>query len=312
MMAPGARDHHLAVGISVEPLAAASRDAGDDYMIPMLRYELSGGRQRKPVVSGEVERRERELVLVYIHGGGLLVGEADSEDLSCRRLVKHFSPHAAVASSDVTQTRDINIKLYSIGYRLMPQVSARTCISDVDSAFKTIRGLHPAGRYILVGSSSGGELAALLSQSVSPESLHGVLLRCPVTVDAPSYTPARFVDWHTSASQPFVTSLLGIFHRQVPRDGLERMPLEAPVEEVRALKLPPTWIQVCTNDVLYSDGVCYAKLLQDSGTQVRVDVVQGWPHTFWLKAPHLTRALGADEAMLEGLDWILGQIGLPA
>ena len=37
----------------------------------------------------------------------------------------------------------------------------------------------------------------------------------------------------------------------------------------------------------------------------KVDVVRGWPHTFWLKAPQLDRALQADIDMIKGLRWLL-------
>lgn len=302
MMAPGARDHHLSQGIRVSSLTMPSKD--DGYQIPVLRYEPKKGRG---VDAGE-EGRGEEVILIYIHGGGLLVGEADSEELSCRRLVKQLasSTDTSPKTSGTEQARVKQyFKLYSIGYRLMPRVPAQTCFSDVVSAYDEIRRDHPDGRFVLIGSSSGGELAALLSQNLPPASLAGVLLRCPVTVDAASYMPSQFKDWHTSASQPFTTSLLGLFSRQLARDGLAKMPLETPVGEIGRLSMPRTWFQVCTNDVLYSDGLCYAKLLQDGGVLVKVDVVEGWPHTFWLKAPHLDRALEADEALLEGLAWVL-------
>ncbi|KAI0142154.1 Alpha/Beta hydrolase protein [Pestalotiopsis sp. NC0098] len=307
MMAPGARDHDLSSGIHIQALTVPSRVDKDHYRIPVLKYTLANGENH-----GQIESEERDegrrVVLFYIHGGGLLVGEADSEELSCRRLVKHFSSSETGPGHDPTnsqKTSDQNIALYSVGYRLMPQVPAQTCLSDVISAFQAIRQIHQTNKFIVIGSSSGGELAALLSQSVPPESIQGILLRCPVTVDAPSIVPPHFAKSHTSASQPFETSLLGRFHRQVPRDGLEKMPLEMPADDVGSLKLPRTWIQVCTNDVLYSDGTCYAELLENSGVEVKVDVIAGWPHTFWLKAPHLDRALEAENAMLGGLDWVL-------
>jgi acetyl esterase/lipase len=110
---------------------------------------------------------------------------------------------------------------------------------------------------------------------------------------------------HTSASDSFVTSLLGVLQRDVPRNGLERLPLEA--DEKSLAGLPRTWIQVCTNDTLYSDGVCYAMALEAAGVEARVDVVAGWPHTFWLPAPQLERASEADQAMISALGWILGE-----
>ncbi|KAF7541937.1 hypothetical protein G7054_g313 [Neopestalotiopsis clavispora] len=311
MMASGARDHDLQKGVHVQALTVPSRLENDDYQIPVLKYTPAEGEHcghDQNVEAGNKQGSQEELILFYIHGGGLLVGEADSEELSCRRLIKHFSSttNQARTSPSNSWTRvGSNIALYSVGYRLMPQVPAQTCVSDVISAFEAIRHFHAAGKFVIVGSSSGGELAALLSQFLPSGSVQGLLLRCPVTVDAPAHVPPQFNKSHTSASQCFETSLLGRFNRQVPRDGLDQMPLEMPAESIRNLNLPRTWIQVCTNDVLYSDGVCYAELLEENGVEVKLDVIAGWPHTFWLKAPHLDRALKADSAMLDGLNWIL-------
>jgi acetyl esterase/lipase len=53
-----------------------------------------------------------------------------------------------------------------------------------------------------------------------------------------------------------------------------------PLEVVDTGGLPKHWIQVCTNDIYYSDGVCYAAALTEAGVEVKLDVVSGWPHTF--------------------------------
>ncbi|KAJ9155608.1 Carboxylesterase NlhH [Pleurostoma richardsiae] len=304
MMAPGARDHHLSQGITTRELTVPS--SKDGFAIPVLRYDLlpddGPGRDGRSDSSIATKRKEQEgentTVVVYYHGGGLHVGEADSEDLQCRRILKDSAiPGLAT--------------LYSVGYRLRPTYPARTCVSDSLDALLSIRNaLPPGARVLLVGSSSGGELAALVSQQAPRGSVQGVALRCPVTSDAFSgeaYVPSRLRRLHTSAwDASFETCLLGAMRRDVPRDGLERMPLEAGEEVLRGL--PRTWVQVCTNDVLYSDGVCYAKALGDAGVEVKLDVVRGWPHTFWLKAPQLPRALEADRAMLRGLAWVAGVV----
>lgn len=290
MTAPGMRDHHLSQGINTTTFTAPS--SVDGFAIPVLKYEADGSTTSPSVV------------VVYIHGGGLCVGEADSEDLSCRRILKELPGLLPAEGSGVV--------VFSIGYRLMPSHKAEVCVSDcVDALDHILAGVPRDGtgagaKVTVVGSSSGGELAALVSQR-APTALNGVVLRCPVTSDAfggMEYVPERLRELHTSAWEPsFWNSLLGRMEREVPRDGLEYMPLEAPEELLR--KLPRTWIQVCTNDGLYSDGVCYAKALEDAGVSVKVDVVRGWPHTFWLKAPQLPRALEAERAMLKGLAWVV-------
>lgn len=294
MMAPGARDHHLSHGIFTRYISVPSSQ--DGFAIPVLQYDQEPARNEDRALD-ERAGVDPKFVVVYYHGGGLLVGEADSEDLSCRRILKDSG------LSD--------LRLYSVGYRLKAQHAASTCISDSMDAFNFTKRLHSNAKIILVGSSSGGELAAFVSQYAPKESFHGVVLRCPVTSDAFSgieYVPERLRGLHTSAlNRSFHTSILGFMARELPRDGLERMPLEGSEEELEGM--PRTWIQVCTNDVLYSDGICYAKILKDAGVEVEIDVVQGWPHTFWLKAPQLSRALLADQAMLKGLAWVAGLDG---
>lgn len=284
MMAPGARYANLSEGILVQELAIPSTK--DKTWIPMRQYLLQAE-------DGSAVPDQCDTVIIYYHGGGLYVGEADSEDLSCRQLMR--------------SRPGLITTVYSVGYRLMPQHAASASVSDALDTFGWIMTRSASAQIIIAGSSSGGQLAALVSQAAPRGSVAGVVLRCPVTADrasGPEFVPERLLKHHTSVSDPFVTSLLGIFKRDVPRDGLERMPLEADADSLQGL--PKTWIQVCTNDTLYSDGLCYAMALQAAGVEVVVDVVEGWPHTFWLKAPDLDRAAEADQAMAWAVRWILG------
>ncbi|CAI4211007.1 unnamed protein product [Parascedosporium putredinis] len=277
MMGPEARDHELSKGIVKTRLTTTSTK--DGATIPLLAYTREEDAEKDP-----------DVVIIYFHGGGLWVGEVDSEELSCRRL--------ALAG---------NHAVYSVGYRLMPEYLASVCVSDAYDGFETVRkrvGSKP--KLVLVGSSSGGQLAAHVSQMAPAGSVDGVLLRSPVTSDVFSgreYVPERLRAYHTSASPAFITALGGYMKRAIPRDGLARMPLEADPASLRGL--PRTWIQVCTNDTLYSDGVCYAIALEEAGVDVDVCVVSGWPHTFWLPVPSLDRALEAELEMVEGLQWVL-------
>ncbi|KAJ2906531.1 hypothetical protein MKZ38_001174 [Zalerion maritima] len=236
-----------------------------------------------------------ETIVLYIHGGGLLVGEMDSEELSCRRIL--LSSSRAILP---------NLRIYSVGYRLMPTHPATTCLSDTLATFRYLRTMHPQAKFLLVGSSSGGELAAFVSQIAGRQhNIDGVVLRCPVTSDifsGSSYLPPHLHPYHTSASPPFITCLSGFMRRETPRDGLSRMPVEALSEELEGL--PRHYIQVTSNDTLYSDGLCYAKALKDAGVEVKIEVEAGWPHTFWLIAPELDPSIQADWRCLRGLEWV--------
>jgi acetyl esterase/lipase len=283
MTAPRARDHALLDGIEKTEFTVSS--TLDGFQIPVLQFDLT---------DDNGVREEPEVVIVHYHGGGLYVGEADSEELSCRRLLKALSGKHA--------------RLYSVGYRLMPQNPASTCLSDSMDAFNFVHS--KAAKTVLVGSSSGGQLAAAIAQEASPGTVHGVMLRCPVTSDPQDgmkYIPEHLRPFHTSLDPSFVTSLISYLTRQIPRDGLETLPIEASRESL--MNHAPTWIQLCTNDTLYSDGLCYGMALLDAGVDVRTHVMEGWPHTFWLKAPEMDEALRADEAMIESLLWLVTQNG---
>ncbi|KAF6822074.1 AB hydrolase superfamily protein 5 [Colletotrichum plurivorum] len=272
MLAPDGPYHQLS-SISTQELAATSKL--DNSPIPVLRFSDPG--------------QEEQVAVVYFHGGGLYVGEADSEELCCRRIVADV-PGAVV---------------YSIGYRLMPAWPASTCLADALDVYEFVQARCVGKKIILVGSSSGGQLAAAVLLARKAD---GVVLRCPVTSDGGSsleFVPERLRGAYTSATEPFETSLLGVFRRAVPRDGLKRLPLEATAQEMKAL--PRTWVQVCTNDTLYSDGVCYAMALREVGVEVEVEVLEGWPHTFWLKAPGLERAEEAERGFVRGVKWVLGE-----
>jgi acetyl esterase/lipase len=278
MTAPGARDHDLSQGVVKKELTASS--SVDGYPIPVLQLELE-----------ENESHEPEVIVIFFHGGGLRVGEADSEELSCRHIVK---------------SRVAKVRLYSVGYRLLPQNPAHICLSDCLDAFRALR--DPDIKTIVAGSSSGGQMASAVAQTVTQGSIHGLLLRCPVTADRASgegFVPEKLRPYHTSVSPTFITSLNGYLNRDVPRDGLEKLPLEATPEELKGH--PRTWIQLTSNDTLYSDGLCYGMLLGQAGVEVKVQVEVGWPHTFWLKAPHLDFALECEKHAMEGLEWLVAE-----
>lgn len=287
MMAPGARDHYLLEGTQTSTFTVPS--SLDGFAIPVLQFS------RKTGGSGQEESDEAAAIttIIYIHGGGLVVGEADSEELSCRRII---------LDSGLP-----NVTVYSIGYRLMPTYPASTCVQDCLDVTSHILSSASRGKVLIVGSSSGGELGSFVAAHFTNSQIHGLVLRCPVTSDSygglDPYVPARFRSLHTSSTHAsFRNCLLQTLVMDPPRNGLPYMPLEMPEDQLKLM--PKTWIQICTNDGLYSDGACFAKALEEVGVEVDVDVVVGWPHTFWLKAPELERSLECERAMLNGLNWL--------
>ncbi|TVY81925.1 Carboxylesterase NlhH [Lachnellula suecica] len=264
------RDQFLKAGLRIQDSLITSPN--ENHSIPIRSYTPSN------------PQSTCKNTVIYYHGGGLFVGDLDSEDLSCRRISKAL--HCTV---------------YSVDYRLMPQHTADDALTDALVAFKHISHLRNEGKLVLVGSSSGGQLAAQVSQLArSGSKIHGVLLRGPVTCNAANL-PAHFRNSHVSMSAAFYTSLLS----SAALTAGNRTKAKLPLEEEDLDGLPRHWMQVCTNDIYYSDGLCYAEALRGAGVETRLHVLIGWPHTFWLKAPLLERAVEAEKSMLEGVRWLL-------
>ncbi|KAH6679426.1 Alpha/Beta hydrolase protein [Halenospora varia] len=277
------RDAPLTHGLVIRDFTISSASG---HTIPIRHYTPSSSSNSE---SDDPRKEDAEKLdtVIYYHGGGLYVGDLDSEDLTCRRIVK-----------------SLGVKVYSVDYLLMPQHSADDALADALHAFRYLRQdvVKGKGKMVVIGSSSGGQLAAQVSlqENKNGKGIDGVLLRCPVLCDASSL-PSRWQSKHASMSPAFHTSLLSSAALTAENRTKEKLPLE--VEELGGM--PRHWIQVCTNDIYYSDGVCYAEGLREKGVQVEMDVVVGWPHTFWLKAPLLGRAVRAEEDMLVGLRWLL-------
>ncbi|KAH8684548.1 Alpha/Beta hydrolase protein [Tricladium varicosporioides] len=273
---------HLTHGITIRNFTISSL-AG--HQIPIRHY--TPGSSPNSGRDEERQQEDREInTVIYYHGGGLYVGDLDSEDLTCRRII-----------------RNLDMEVYSVDYRLMPQHCADDALADALFAFTYLRDtVRRRGKVIVMGSSSGGQLAAQVSilENGNGRGIDGVLLRCPVLCDAVNL-PTHWTLKHTSMSPSFHTSLLSSAALTSENRTKEKLPLE--VEELDGM--PRHWIQVCTNDIYYSDGVCYAEGLREKGVDVRRDVVVGWPHTFWLKAPLLERAVRAEKDMLMGLKWLV-------
>lgn len=142
---PGARDQDLANGIEVRPFTVSS--SLDGCAIPMLMYSLkeSGGETSPPAYA-----------ILYIHGGGLRIDEADSEELPYRRILKNVQLPGEKPT----------LIVYSVGYRLMREYLASTCVADTINAYRYVRAAHPdvaATKLLVVGSSSVGELASFVA-----------------------------------------------------------------------------------------------------------------------------------------------------
>ncbi|CAG8977226.1 hypothetical protein HYALB_00007922, partial [Hymenoscyphus albidus] len=307
------RDEYLNHGLEVRDTFIPSTVAegeGGGYEIPVRVYiplpssthpqpptDPKPGNEGENVNTNVNNPNSKNTLILYLHGGALLLGSPYTEDLTCRRI-----------------SHSLSVTIYSIAYRLLPEHSADDALSDALVTFRYLLTAYPEYDVVVVGGDGDGDRG--------DGRIKGVLLRGPVLCDASNldFLPERFRGMHTSLSTPFYTSLLSIPALTPENRTVAPLPLElafsesnlsnsslssSPIPSITPPPQPKHYIQVCTNDIYYSDGVLYAEILREQGVDVRLDVVVGYPHTFWLKAPFLERAVRAEGDMLGGLRWIL-------
>ncbi|KPM44871.1 hypothetical protein AK830_g1591 [Neonectria ditissima] len=237
---------------------------------------------------------EPRAVVIYIHGGGWVIGDLDSEDAVCRTICK--STRAVVVSLD---------------YRKAPENPFPIGLEDVWAgviwAFDHIESFgEDSSRVILGGLSAGGNITAVLAQrarETKQVSFCGQILRIPLVVH-PKAQPADldFSSYDDNANAPVlpspaVTQFLDYY--QAPPKDIRISPLLA----TELSGLPRTYIQIAGADPLRDDGFAYADKLQKAGVPVKVSIYPGLPHGFMMLP--LPTSLKSDEDLIEAIDWMI-------
>ncbi|ETW22158.1 esterase [Mycobacterium gastri 'Wayne'] len=206
--------------------------------------------------------------LLWIHGGGYVLGKAAQDDRLCRQF-----------------TRTLGITVASVEYRLAPEHPYPAPLEDCYSALcwlATLPAVDP-DRIAIGGASAGGGLAAalaLLARDRGEIAPAFQLLSYPMLDDRSSgrsagRTDRRYRLWDARANRFSWAAYLG--------DADPRVAVPGRREDLRGLA--PAWIGVGTHDLFHDEDLDYARRLEDAGVPCQVDLVSGAFHGFDLVAP---------------------------
>ncbi|CAK7200304.1 hypothetical protein SEUCBS139899_002995 [Sporothrix eucalyptigena] len=228
--------------------------------------------------------------ILHFHGGGMLMGTAAMYARQLRPLV--------------SQT---GIPLFSVDYRLAPEVSGTTLVEDGYAALQwlhsnaTTFNIDPA-RIAVFGQSAGGGLAAgvaLLARDrqISPPLAKQILVY-PMLDDRTqtvneAIEPKAF--WKTADNVTAWTCVLG---DKAGKPDAEVSPYAAPARATSLAALPSTYIDVGALDIFRDEDIAYATRLLADGVDVELHVYAGIPHAFEVIAPNISATKRADENRL--------------
>jgi len=203
--------------------------------------------------------------LLWIHGGGYVIGTAQQDDRLCRRF----------------STR-LGITVASVEYRLAPEHPYPAPLEDCYSVLTWLAGLPAVNpwRVAIGGASAGGGLAAalaLLARDRAEVTPAFQLLTYPMLDDRSSATghnPNHRL-WNAPSNRFGWTAYLG--------DADPRVAVPARRDDLSGL--PPAWIGVGTHDLFHDEDLAYAARLRDARVPCHVEVVPGAFHGFDLLVP---------------------------
>ncbi|MEM1230647.1 MAG: alpha/beta hydrolase [Pseudomonadota bacterium] len=223
-------------------------------------------------------------VLVYLHGGGWVIGDLDCADAACRDL-------AATAGCVIV----------SVDYRLAPEhpypAAPEDCYAATCWAASQQASLDGNGKLAVGGESAGGNLAAVVSQRARAEqgpTIDFQLLLYPV-VDA-DLTRASYQE--NGEGYLLDTETMRWFWEHYCPDPAQRLePTASPLRAAELGGLPPALILTAQFDPLRDEGAAYAEALAAAGTAAEYQCMDGLIHDFLAVAavfesarPGLTRA----------------------
>ena len=276
--------------LNAKALASAEPPAGATASVRHVPG-FAGAPDVRVVVYERAERKAGGAALLWIHGGGYVLGVPEMDRAIFGRILDR-----------------LDIAIVAVDYRLAPETPFPGPLDDcyaalcwmVDRASEL--GID-AGRIAVAGASAGGGLAAALVQRVAdqgPVKPAGQILVYPMLDNR-----TGVVDRHDGRGE---LSWTPADNRRGWRAYLEREPGErddrsyaVPGRRADLAGLPPTWIGVGTLDLFHDEDVAYADRLRAAGVQCELEIVDRAYHGFDVFAVDAPTSVAFHQRMIDVL-----------
>ncbi|MGW3071582.1 alpha/beta hydrolase [Kitasatospora sp. NPDC001132] len=270
---------------------------GDRFEVTELRVPRADGGGEITLVSARPAGIREELpLLYYLHGGGMVTGNAWSV---LPRLLRGWA-------------LPLRLAVVSVEYRLAPHTrfpgAVEDCYAGLVWAAEHAGALGvDARRVVIGGKSAGGGLAAALALLVrdrgGPAPL-GQLLLSPMLDDRgdtfSSHQLAGHDTWDRTSNATAWQAVLG--HRYGAAD---LSPYAAPARATDLSRLPAAYVEVGSAETFRDEAVTYADAIWRAGGEAELHVWPGACHGFDSLAPHAAISRDAHDARTRWLRRVL-------
>lgn len=189
-------------------------------------------------------------VIIDIHGGGLMMGDKDSNRVYCSALA------------------DRGYTVIALNYRLSPDVLYPSMVQDIMAAFKWVaqngENYHcDLDNVFVTGDSAGGQLAYYVPLVNTSEELMQLYDVEPTGLNVRALgLVSGMYDMKNGFNGPLISCFLGFEYKNSPYyDFLQ------PEEVLPLGELPPAYIVTCQRDFLHASGVYFDGVLTEAGLE---------------------------------------------
>ncbi|WP_067837497.1 alpha/beta hydrolase [Nocardia lijiangensis] len=227
-----------------------------------------------------------DTLLVYLHGGGWVIGDLDTHDAFCRTVA-----HTA------------RIRVVAVDYRLAPEHPYPAAVDDAVAAFRDITDRAgefgvAAERIAVGGDSAGGHLAAVLCQRMrrdqGPAPLLQLLIYPPTDLTGKAESRTTFAEGFA-----LTRTDIDFFDRCFLAPDIDRsQPDVSPLHADTTAGLPRAVVITAGFDPLRDEGEAYAARLRTDGVPVTARRFDGYMHGFINNALAFAPAIAEIATML--------------
>jgi len=248
-------------------------------------------RVHRPASSGTEPRP----AVLWLHGGGFLLGSPKQDDALCRRIAD-----------------ELDVIVVAPLYRLSPQYAFPAALDDAYAALSWVakRDDVDANRIAVAGASAGGGLAAQVALHARDQGeirLAAQILVYPMlddrTVNRTDLDESAFRLWDNRANRVGWSAYLG--HEA---GAAEASPIAVPARNEDLRGLPPAWIGVGSLDLFCDEDMAYAERLRAAGISCETIVVDGVFHGFDGIVEHSAATQRFRESMFDAMRNLLSAV----
>jgi acetyl esterase len=233
--------------------------------------------------------RRPHATILYLHGGGWVVGTLDMFDAFARMLAV-----------------ETGCKVISVAYRLAPEHPFPSAVHDAYAALKWLAAAELEGPLVVCGDSAGGNLATVCARLARDEGGPKIamqVLAYPV-VDHDFETDS----YREQADNPLMgrNDMTWYWDLYAPSAADRDRPEASPLRTDDLSGLPPAYVIIPGHDPLRDEVLAYAERLQEAGVPVTRRNYDDQAHGFLTMVNFLPTA---DAAVTELGDALRAQLG---